>query len=369
MQQVILARGVGFGKILAELKICAMQELNFLQLLRNKSMASITKRGLYWRVQIKRKGHLPIYRTFNKKLDATTFARSIENDMDRGIYFDRTESESTTLLDALDRYEREVIEKKQYPQQELQRVKHWRKQPLSNKYLANLRASDFAKYRDERLGAGRATATVRQELQVVSHLFETARKEWGMEGLLNPLKNIRKPAGSKERDRRLQEGEYEAIKASLAACGNQYAWPAFELAIETALRQGMLFKLRWDWVDLSTRVIRIPIEYRQAANKGVPAGVPLSTQAVNVLQSMPQAASGRIFDCTANAVSTIWKRRMKELGIEGLRWHDLRHESASRMSEKGMHPLQIAACTGHKSLNMLRRYTHLKPEDLAAMLG
>lgn len=204
---------------------------------------------------------------------------------------------------------------------------------------------------------------------MVSHLFETARKEWGMEGLMNPLKNIRKPSGSKERDRRLLPGEYEVIKLALATSGNIYALPAFELAIETALRQGMLFELRWEWVDLSRRVIRIPICYRQTANKGVPVAVPLSKHAAYVLGEMPRAISGKVFDCTANSVSTIWKRRMKELGISNLRWHDLRHEAASRMSEKGMHPLQIAACTGHKSLNMLRRYTHLKAEDLAVMLG
>lgn len=44
------------------------------------------------------------------------------------------------------------------------------------------------------MDGNRAASTVRQELQVVSHLFETARREWGMEALLNPLKNIRKPS-------------------------------------------------------------------------------------------------------------------------------------------------------------------------------
>jgi hypothetical protein len=44
-----------------------------------------------------------------------------------------------------------------------------------------------------------------------AHLFETARKEWGMEGMLNPLKSIRKPSASYERDRRLEPGEFERI--------------------------------------------------------------------------------------------------------------------------------------------------------------
>lgn len=332
-------------------------------------MASIAKRGNYWRAQVRMKGQQPISRTFDTKADADKWARHIESEMDRGIFFDRTEAEKTTLSEALDRYESEVISRKQYPEQELQRVSHWRKQPLSQRYLGNLRGVDFAKYRDSRLTLGRATATVRHELQVISHLFETARKEWGMEGLLNPLKNIRKPPGSKERDRRLKPGEYEIIKASLATCENPYALPAFELAIETSLRQGMLFELRWEWVDLTARIIRIPISYRQKANKGVPVALPLSSHAISVLRAMPRAISGKILDCTANSVSTIWKRRMRELKIENLRWHDLRHEAASRFFEKGLHPMQVASITGHKNLNMLRRYTHLKAEDLAVMLG
>ncbi len=176
-------------------------------------MASITKRGPYWRAQVRLKGNGSHSRTFDTKSEAEKWARSTESEMDRGVFYDRTEAEKTTLLEALDRYEKEVISHKQYPEQELQRVRHWRSQPLSQRFLGSLRGVDFAKYRDSRLTLGRATATVRQELQVVSQLFETARKEWGMEGLLNPLKNIRKPSGSKERDRRLKQGEYEIVAA------------------------------------------------------------------------------------------------------------------------------------------------------------
>ena len=190
-----------------------------------------------------------------------------------------------------------------------------------------------------------------------------------MEGLLNPLKNIRKPSASNERDRRLEPGEFERISAEMARRGNPYALPAFELAIETSLRQGMLFALRWEWVDLVNRKICIPLAFRRLANKGVPAELPLSTRALWVLRGMPRAINGQVFDTTVDAVVMIWKKTKTTLGIKNLRWHDLRHEAASRFFEKGLHPMQVASITGHKSLNMLRRYTHLKAEDLAVMLG
>lgn len=332
-------------------------------------MASITKRGDFWRAQVRSKGQDSVSRTFDTKAEAQVWARSIENAMDKGLYIDNSEAMRTTLLEAIERYEKETIARKNYPAQELQRTKHWKTQPLAKRYLATLRGVDFAKYRDSRMDGGRAAATVRQELQVVSHLFETARKEWGMEGLLNPLKNIRKPSASYGRDRRLEPGEFERISAEMARRGNPYALPAFELAIETSLRQGMLFALRWEWVDLANRKICIPLAFRRLANKGVPAELPLSTKAVCVLRGMPRAINGQVFDTTADAVVMIWKKTKTALNIKNLRWHDLRHEAASRFFEKGLHPMQVAAITGHKSLNMLRRYTHLKAEDLAVMLG
>jgi hypothetical protein len=76
--------------------------------------------------------------------------------------------------------------------------------------------STSQKYRDQRRTLGLAENTIRLELALVSHLYEIARKEWGMESLPNPLKNVRKPSGSRERDRRLQPGEYEKIAATLA---------------------------------------------------------------------------------------------------------------------------------------------------------
>ncbi|AOK41833.1 site-specific integrase [Burkholderia vietnamiensis] len=332
-------------------------------------MASITKRGRFWRAQIIRKGYPPQYRTFDTQAEAEAWARLYESEMDRGVFQSRTEAERTTLAEALDRYWREIASLKRHPRQERYRIDHWLRQPERHYSLANLRGTDFAQYRDRRRAAGRAENTIRLELAIVSHLFETARKEWGMEGLANPLKNIKKPSGSRERDRRLRAGEYEQISAGLAACGNPWARPAFDLALETALRQGALFMLRWEWVFLDRRMIAIPAAFRGTGNKAVPAVLPLSQKAIFVLNGLPRSIDGRVLGTTQNAVVCAWKKTMKNLGISDLRWHDLRHEAASRLFEKGLNPMEVASITGHKNLNMLRRYTHLAAENLAAKLG
>ncbi len=216
-----------------------------------------------------------------------------------------------------------------------------------------------------------------------------------MEGLPNPLDNIRKPSGSKARERRLRPGEFDKLKTILSASRNPWVAPAFELAIETSLRQGALFSLQWKWIDLDKRVVRIPAEARGADNKGVPAALPLSTRAINVLRSLAAISEGTearfkrsiygppdvhrnlngpVFATTVNAVMCVWKRTLREASKEDpelltLRWHDLRHEAASRLFEKGLHPLEVASITGHRSMQMLKRYTHLTPESLLEKLG
>jgi len=55
--------------------------------------------------------------------------------------------------------------------------------------------------------------------------------------------------------------------------------------------------------------------------------------------------------------------------LENLRFHDLRHEATTRLFELGLDMMEVASISGHKSLSMLRRYTHLRAEDLAHKLG
>ncbi|MCA1322875.1 site-specific integrase [Herbaspirillum sp. alder98] len=341
-------------------------------------MAYIQQRGEFWRVEIRRRGHKPVYHTFDSLKKAQQEARRIEAAMDAGSFVDKTEAERTTLREALERYRKEVVPTKRHQYQEDKRIDRWLETDLAYKTLAGLRGADFAQYRDQRRALGRAENTIRLELQLVSHLFEIARKEWRMEGLSNPLKNIRKPGGSKARERRLAPGEYEKILAQLQTSSNAFAAAAFTLAIETSLRQGTLFKLQWEWIRLEERLVHIPKTERVSGNKGVPATLPLSTRAVAVLNSLKDvyqvehqgsAPAGDVLATSVNAVICLWKRSLKKLGISDLRWHDLRHEAVSRLFERGLNPLEAASISGHKTLQMLARYTHLRPESLLDRLG
>lgn len=69
------------------------------------------------------------------------------------------------------------------------------------------------------------------------------------------------------------------------------------------------------------------------------------------------------------ALKLSFQRAVRRAGIGGLRLHDLRHEATSRFFEKGLNVMEVASVTGHKTLQMLKRYTHLSATDLAARLG
>jgi len=138
------------------------------------------------------------------------------------------------------------------------------------------------------------------------------------------------------------------------------------------MRQGELLALEWRNIDLVRKVARVEESKNDHRRRDRTQGrdVPLSSGAITVLKSLPRNLSGMVSDIGTMAVVHAFQRACKRTGIEGLRFHDLRHEATSRLFERGgWGVMEVAAITGHKTLAMLKRYTHLRAEDLAAKLG
>lgn len=351
-------------------------------------MATFRKRGDYqWQVEIRRKGFPYQTQTFETRADADTWARMIEHEMDRGIFLDRTEAERTTLKEALERYRDEVTVTKKGSREESLKIGKLLRNPLAARHIANIRPTDIAAFRDEMLAEGASASTVQKYLAIISHLFSIATKEWGM-GITNPVSMIRKPKVDNSRDRRLGSEEGSYLMAALAdsrkgSLSNAWIFPITALALETAMRQGELLKLEWKDVDFKDRTLLV----RNAKN-GDSRGVPLSSRALEVLQGLPRSIGGKVFPTTQSAIVQSWGHAVErarrnyladcemegKIPVEGflvdLRFHDLRHEAASRLFESGKFDMMdVASITGHKTLQMLKRYTHLKARDLARKMG
>lgn len=138
-----------------------------------------------------------------------------------------------------------------------------------------------------------------------------------------------------------------------------------KVAIETAMRRSELTGLRWEDVSLAHRVVTL----RDTKN-GDQRAVPLSSRAVAALEGLPgDHLRGSVFGVTEDWITKRFQYCCRKAGINGLRFHDLRHEATSRLFEKGLNMMEVATITGHKTLQMPKRYTHLRASELALRLG
>ena len=347
-------------------------------------MATIQKREnesfISYEVRVRKKGHPTQTKTFRNRQDAEKWARMIEAEMDRGVFVSRAEAENTTLAEALDRYLREVTPRKKGADREADRIKRWKARPIAKRMIAAVRGKDIADFRDAERKRGLAENSIRLEIALLSTLFETAKKEWGMESLSNPCRSIKLPTGANKRDRRLEGEEEKYLLAALHEGRNAYATPCVQFAMETAMRQSEILGLEWEKVDIKKKIAVL-----EDTKNGEQRIVPLSPKAIEVVQSLPRPIDGgKIFRITQDGLirafaracgrgRNLYEEEERDLPasfLENLRFHDLRHEATSRLFESGKFDMmEVASITGHKTLHMLKRYTHLRAEDLAKKWG
>lgn len=336
-------------------------------------MANIRKRKRtkgkdHWQATVRRKGHPTQVKTFKNKFDAEVWARDIENEMDRGVYVSRKEAEGTTLNEALQRFIDEYIPTLKMVANETRRAKALQKRKVAKMFLATIRAKHIAEFIKEREEEGVKPNTIRLDLAILSRLFEVAATDWGMESLANPVKRARKPKLNGGRTRRLQPAMKEDEKSEeellLDACGKRFR-PVVQFALETAMRRAEIADLSWGNVDIKGKTV-----YLERTKNMSERTVPLSPSAIGILKSLPINISGSVFGMSANAITIAMRRATKAAEIHGLTFHDLRHEATSRLFEKDTFDImEIAEITGHKNLQMLKRYTHLRSQRLAEKMA
>lgn len=374
-----------------------------------KGMATIRKRGeLQWQARVRRKGYPDQVKTLETRAEAEAWARKVESEIDRGVFVNRAEAEATSLHDLLARYEREIVPDKKGAAQERSVLRALRATDLAMRPVASVRGADVAKLRDDWIKTLKP-ATVLRRLAVLSHVLNIARKEWGMESLSNPVEFVRKPQPNNARSRRIATAEEEGgrptddgeLERVIAASSSSILPAVIRLAVETAMRRGEIVALRWEYIDLKRQVAHLPV-----TKNGSPRDVPLSSRAIAVLHELKRVAearvaervgsedaakiaylpSGPVFRIRSDAVTRAFERavdRARRIYLEeceeakrqpdakylvDLRFHDLRHEAASRLaSVYQLH--ELTKVTGHKDPRMLMRYYHPKAEELAKRLG
>ena len=337
----------------------------------------------HWKAVIRKAGWPTASKTFRVKRDAEDWARRTEDEMVRGVYIERSSAERMTLEKALKRYLAEVSPTKAPKTAKSEAGSAKVLIPRLGKYsLAALSADILADYRDSRLAerSRRKTLvspnTVRLELALLSHLFTVAIQEWRIGLPANPVLNIRKPSPGQGRDRRLSADEERRLVAAVNAHSNPMLGWIVRIAIETGMRSSEITGLRCHQVDLQKRVVRLTDTKNDSSRT-----VPLTKVATETFKTA-LAYPARPKDCNLvffgepgkddkrrpYAFTKTWGLLKKKLGMPDLRFHDLRHEAVSRLVESGLSDQEVSAISGHKSMQMLKRYTHLRAEDLVSKL-
>jgi len=368
-------------------------------------MGTITKRGeLQWQAKVRRKGFPTQSRTFMYKEDADKWVRTVERELETSGFVDRREAEKTTLASVLKRYQKEVSPAKKSGEIESIKIDVLlRDKAIAALKMTAITSAELVKWRDRRL-KDVTGGTVNRELDILSAVLNHARREWGIH-VENPIPYVKRPDKARSRERRLSALEESYLLAALTGgertdngtfskgARNPWLLPLVQFALETAMRRGELLSLQWENVELKQRTAYLP-----DTKNGDARTVPLSTRAVAILKGLPsypkqeagnpeKRATGPVFRITAAALKKGFSRAVERAQeayvadcrqakkqplpnfLQNLRFHDMRHEAASRLAEKLSNVLELSAVTGHRDIRMLKRYYHPRAEDLARKLG
>jgi len=328
-------------------------------------MATYYHRGSKWCVLIRRKGMKTVSKTFPSKADARIWATKVEHDFDRGIVADIRKNARVTMGQLFDKYASATKDTKRNAPSERYAL-NLLKRHFGGLTLERFTRERVCEFRDRRIADGKSNSTVRNNLHLLSAVVKMAINDWGYELPYNPVRRVTKPKPGAGRDRRLEDDEEARLFDAAERHANPLLKPLIALALQTGMRLGELLALTWERISYDKREAFLP-----RTKNSDPRRVPLTLKSIEILRSIERKpGEERVFHTWKNVHSFqhLWQRFMKRTGIKGLRFHDLRHEAASRFAESGMDVMRIAAITGHRSLQMLKRYTHFRTKDLAKEL-
>ena len=210
-----------------------------------------------------------------------------------------------------------------------------------------------------------APATVNREVACLKTIFNKAVRNGKAEK--NPVHGVKHLKENNERDRILSPEEYTRLLAHSSA----HLKPIIKLAYHTAMRQGEILNLTWGQLDLREGFIRLRPEDTKTSEGRL---VPLNRELMEMLQAMPRGLPGvRVFSYQGKAFGSSFQKAFeaarKQAGIEDFTFHDLRHTAINNWRLQGHDFFRIMAVSGHKTMNVFKRYNTVSKEELRALVG
>lgn len=338
-------------------------------------MAYFRKLKTGWRAEVERAG---IRRTAVRptKAEAQAWAVAEEAAILAGA---RGEFPKRTLAEAVERYRREVTDKKPSATARADNLRFdaWLREfpELAGKVLHEITGDDLARWRDARLALVSGSSVLR-EAQQFRPVWTLAVKQWKWAGK-SPWPEIKLPAKAHARRRTGQWAEVRLMLRSAMvsprvepiAPMQQAAWTML-VALHTGMRSGEILRMARSNVDLKRGVYHLP-HHKTAAKVGE-RHVPLTRRAVRLLRVLDGAAEAARRDAywTISDASrdTLYRKLRDRVMVEGLRFHDLRATALTWLSKR-VDVMTLARISGHVDINELfNTYYRESAEDIAARL-
>lgn len=312
-----------------------------------------------WLAHVRKYGQ-NLSRTFDTKVQAQSWALETEANLDpEGLV------KGKTLGDAFIRYRDEISPTKKSYRTEFNRLNKFLRDPIAQLPLAEIRQHHFDTWIETSLTKIKSSS-VNRDLNLLSALFEQAKRwRWTKE---NPIRGIRRPKNPQPRDRRISDKEIEKILDALGFDGELVTTTrhiiavAFLFALETAMRQGEIWGLDWSDVYLNKKFVRL-----HETKNGTKRDVPLSKEAVRLLTLLNPKEEGKVFNSNQESSGVIFRRALQLAQIEGLTFHDTRHEAITRLAKK-LQILDLARAIGHRDVRSLMVYFNATAEEIAEQL-
>lgn len=326
------------------------------------------KKRTTYTATVRMKGFPVFARTFDTKGEAKIWAADVEKEMRAGRFQDTRPAEKITLAEAIERYLEHVSSQKRPNSDHRDRIAA---KAILEKFgqeisLTDVSSQRLANYRDSRIKQV-TPSTIQKEFALLSHLFNVARREWGLP-ISNPVSDISKPKIKNERTRFLTFEEAQKLLDTAMTSRNKKLYHYLLLLMHTGMRPSEAAGLTWGNIDLDARIVKLYV------TKTDMRSVPLTQKATETLQSIrPEDALGStlVFLPNDSNLTMLLKNRpnlyfrkaydtvRKKVGLEDVHLHDLRHTAASHLLMAGADLRTLAEILGHKTLQMVLRYTHL----------
>ncbi len=335
----------------------------------------VTQRTSY-RAMVRLRGFPSQSATFKRKSDATRWAEETQTAIRNGEYFKTAEAKKHTLEELIERYETEVLSQKTVDQSRDQRrhLKWWKEQIGAFK-LSQITPALIAEQKG-RLATGttvrkkqRSPGTVNRYLTSLSHVFTVGVNEWEWVDA-NPVRKVSKLKEPRGRVRILDDTERVAFLEVCRSSEDRRLYPLVVLALSTGARSGELMSLRWADIDLDkgTGVIH-------DSKNNERRSLPITGLALDQLSEFGRVRRLDTDLVFANDQGKLvfprkaWEEAIAHSKIKDFRFHDLRHSAASYLAMNGATLAEIAEVLGHKTLAMVKRYSHLTEQHTSKVVA